>query len=189
LAVNRRMIPNSCIILRSRLLNVFRLPGVRSQMVPERRHIQRLGILIYGAAIVAGFLFFFCELYPEWRTSERLAHDGISTIGVVTAKEPRNHQTVRYRYSLGGTSYTGATRVGRGGLAPFEKINVGDQITVTYWPEHPVISTGGDGRDLYASQSTLLFIILPLVFVFAAGMVLARAVFWQGGPGPRTWAA
>jgi hypothetical protein len=129
--------------------------------------------LIGGVVAFIVFCAFFISVaYSHWHNYERLAHAGIQTSGTVTAKEPNNHQSIRYEYSVGSTRYTGISAAGFGGLPPFDQIRVGDQIPVSFLPQRPTISLPGDPRDVYMSWSGLLFIVVPGLGLIA-GMVTA----------------
>lgn len=77
-------------------------------------------------------------------------------------KEPKNHQTIRYAYTVDGQSHTGQGLAGRGGVPAFEQVNVGDQIVITYLPDNPVESVPGYPRGLRRDWGFLLFILLPM---------------------------
>jgi hypothetical protein len=133
-------------------------------------------ILAFGVLFAAAYLFFFWAIYPDWHRFERLSKVGIQTRGHVIAKEPLNHNGIRYEYRVGDTSYTGISTAGHGGLRPFESVRVGDQIVVTYLPESPGVSTAGDPKEHYASRSGLLFVIMPLAIaaVLLMGFLIHR---------------
>ena len=109
--------------------------------------------------------FLFCQIYPTWHRFDRLVRNGIHVRGRVTAKERHNHQLVRYEYNAGGGHYTGTATAGLAGLAPFDKIRVGDEIDVTCLPEQPSVSTAGNARLTSGSWFGALFVIVPLFLV------------------------
>jgi hypothetical protein len=130
-----------------------------------------LGILIF----VGIYTLFFVAIYPKWHELERLAHAGIQTSGRVTAKEPSNHQGIRYEYRVGADTYSGISTAGFGGVPRFDQIRVGDQIAVTYWPERPTVSIAGSPDEMYGSWSGLLFIIMPLGIAIFMAIAINRA--------------
>jgi len=125
-----------------------------------------LCVLLFGGV----YTFFFCAIYPKWHELERLTHKGIQTRGRVTAKEPFNHQVIRYEYRVDSGRYAGSSSAGFGGLPQFDQIRVGDEVPVTYLPESPSVSVAGNPRDLYGSWSGLLFVVMPLLI--AIGLVV-----------------
>jgi hypothetical protein len=125
-------------------------------------------------ALLAVYIFFFQIISPTWRELKLLAQTGHKTLGRVTAKEPQNHQLIRYEYHVDGQRYAGECNAGFGGLPPFDQIRVGDSIAVTYSLERPSISIGGDPKDMYGSWSGLLFLVLPLLLVIGAFFAIVR---------------
>src|ERR1700746_125758 len=78
-----------------------------------------------------------------WRTATQLVRSGVQIVGTVTAKEPMNHASVRYNYSVDGLTYSGGP-CGVG--SDFEKIQVGNPIAVTYLRGSPSISVCGTAQ-------------------------------------------
>ena len=66
----------------------------------------------------------------------RLAKWGVAIEGQVIAKEPGNHQFIRYSDSVGQQTYSGLGNAGRGNPA-FEQLNIGDSVKVFYDPDDP----------------------------------------------------
>ena len=127
--------------------------------------------LIVATTIYALFGFL---IFPKWKELERLAHAGKQTAGHVTAKEPDNHQNLRYEYKVDSRIYSGRCSSGFGGLRPFLEIMIGDEIPVSFWTEHPDISVLGDPDDLFMSWSGLLFGVLPAFSLIAGGIFAVR---------------
>jgi len=93
--------------------------------------------------------------------------------GVVLSLEPTNHQTVRYSYGVGDTTYQGFGDVGFGNQ-PFESLRVGDSVTVYYRPSDPAASLLGDpvARLNNEIESVLgAMLLMPSVLV---GIIVAR---------------
>jgi hypothetical protein len=116
--------------------------------------------------VYAGFLFTF---FPQWQDQERLAHHGNRTTGVVTAKPPLNHESVRYEYSVGDSRYSGLSRAG---LA--DHVQVGEPISVTYLPERPAMSTAPDAGESFFGISFFCFAVGP----FACGLAGLAVGIW-----------
>jgi hypothetical protein len=125
--------------------------------------------------IFAGiYLFFFHAGYPEWHNLERLAFAGVHTNGQVSAKEPGNHQSIRYEFSVGTNNYSGVGNADHGGLPGLDRIGVGEIIPVTYLPDQPEISVPGDPIELFHSWSFLLFLMLPAMSLIATVVTVRR---------------
>ncbi|MDQ3821174.1 MAG: DUF3592 domain-containing protein [Acidobacteriota bacterium] len=73
----------------------------------------------------------------------KLSNAGITIPARVTAKEPDNHQFIRYAYIVNGQSYEGEGSAGYGNPS-FNNINIGQQIMVVYDPTDPHKSCLGD---------------------------------------------
>jgi hypothetical protein len=138
---------------------------------------RTLWIAAVAFLVIYGGLFY--NVYPTWRRNEQLAHNGLPTIGIVTEKHPMNHESITYAYRVGTTSFTGVGPSGVGGVPPFDRVKIGDQITVRYLPANPSTSLPGDPVDLFRSWSGLLFLLLPLVCLglsIAVGLSFRRAI-------------
>jgi len=70
--------------------------------------------------------------------------------GTISRLRPENHQTFEYTYSVGQSTYTGASR-GESDR-PFATCKVGDPITVFYDARNPSVSTAGS-PDLRRTQT------------------------------------
>ncbi len=98
----------------------------------------------------------------------RLAKDGMSIEGWVVAKEPLNHQTVRYSYVIGTQTNHGAGNAGNGN-PPFDQLNIGDPVRVSFNPNSPSESYLGDPTSELSSltRGVILIALFPTVVVFA----------------------
>jgi hypothetical protein len=108
----------------------------------------------WGAATLgAGF---------DWVREYRLLRHAAQTDGIVTAREPQNHNVARYEFEASGKRYRS---VGQGG-GP-----VGGKVTVYYLQDDPTFST------LKSPGDDLAFMIVASVVLSAlAGfIVMARA--------------
>ena len=97
----------------------------------------------------------------------RLKTKGIEVQGRVTAKEPQNHQSVRYTYTVERQNYNEIGRAGRGNSS-FESIKIGDPFIVYYDPDKPSSSVSGY-PDYYFQDSiagaAFLVVVFPLFAV------------------------
>lgn len=113
---------------------------------------------------------------PTLRT---LAKYGVPTEGKVEAKEPDNHQVVRYSYVVGQRSYNGSGRAGYGN-PEFISLSVGDKVTVFYDPSDPQLSIMGNPQEQLSNELvsvgavTLLFPPIIMLGLYMRG-VLPRA--------------
>src|SRR6266850_3538187 len=117
----------------------------------------------------------FCVIFPHWHRFERVTHVGSRTSGTVVAKEPQNHLGIRYTYTVGGTRYEGSMSAGWGGIPPLEQVQIGQVISVAYWPERPSVSVPGNPGEIYASWCGLLFLVAPLMSSLAAFVTMLRS--------------
>jgi hypothetical protein len=107
---------------------------------------------------------------PDW--PEHMTKSGQGVYGHVIAKEPENHQTVRYAYEVGETEYKGSGSGGDGN-PDFEDLSIGDQIVIYYDPVSPYRSTmSNPWNELGRSYSAIWFLtitlpIFPMVFALA----------------------
>ena len=102
-----------------------------------------------------------------------MASDGIMSTGLVLSLEPTNHQTVRYSYRVGDTTYKGFSNVGFGNRS-FESLRVGDSVTVYYRASDPAVSLLGDPAARLSNEIesvTGATLLLPTMLV---GMIVVR---------------
>ena len=111
------------------------------------RQFTRIQLVCIVLTFVLVYAFFFAFFFPFWYRYDRLAHVGAHTSGLVIAKEPKNHASIRYEYRVKGTRYEGTMTAGWMGIPPLEDVHIGEPLSVTYWPERPV-STPGNPRKL-----------------------------------------
>jgi hypothetical protein len=121
--------------------------------------IKSVLIWFSGASLIAILL---VQGYPieYWE----LSHRSVSTRGVVTRLEPRNHQAVHYSFEVAGRSYE---RVGRAefGNPQFGFLSVGQPVFVYYLPENPYVSCMGYPADLLKNEEVSIFLasfIMPI---------------------------
>ena len=140
------------------------LPRIRVTL----RQFTAMQLLWIVLTFIGVYLFFFAFFFPLWHRYERLAHVGSHTSGRVIAKEPKNHASIRYEYSVDGVRHEGVMTAGWMDIPPLEELRLGQAVPVTYWPEHPQVSAPGNPRKL--SEYWLGPLVgAPLVFgLFAA---------------------
>ena len=130
--------------------------------------------ILFGAFVgCALYSIIFHDTSGPWRTATHLLHSGTPVIGTVTAKEPMNHASVRYDYSVASQKYSGGPC---GVSTNFDKIQVGDPIAVTYSRESPSISVCGDAQSAYSNSWGILFIVTP-AFCLLAGALSAFTLY------------
>jgi hypothetical protein len=130
--------------------------------------------LVLGAVVACAlYSVIFHDTSGAWRTATRLLRSGAQIVGTVTAREPMNHASVRYDYSVDGVSYSGGP-CGVG--SNFERIQVGDPIAVTYLRQSPSISMCGDAQSAYSNSWGILFVVTP-AFCLLAGALSAFALY------------
>ncbi len=122
---------------------------------PKGRMIVRVGVFILAYAWLSQAVF------PDWLRHKSLVQRGARTVGIVTAKEPQNHQNVRYSFNIGSVQHVGAGPTGKDGVPDFAVIRVGDPIPVTYLSDEPTISLPGDPHELFYDSSLFLFVLIP----------------------------
>ena len=67
---------------------------------------------------------------------DHLVEEGVGVYGIVTAKEPNDHQGVKYYYQVNGKNYQGNGSAGRGN-ADFNQIQIGQKVIVYYDFDNP----------------------------------------------------
>jgi hypothetical protein len=127
-------------------------------------------VLIALLAFAFGYTGFLFAFFPQWRDQEKLAHHGTLTMGIVTAKPPLNHDSVRYEYSVAGTHYSGLSL---GGLA--DRVQVGDSISVTYLPQRPALSIAPDAAESFGAISFFYFVVGP----FGCSLFAVVVAIWS----------
>ena len=82
----------------------------------------------------------------DWQKWHGLARDGVEIKGIVVAKEPENHRSIRYSYLVGERTYSGIGSAG-GDNPQFEHLNVGDRVIVFFNPANPEESILGNAES------------------------------------------
>jgi hypothetical protein len=104
-----------------------------------KKYLTIFIIWLVLACVSAMVPFFLLDTFKYYR----LSTVGILTQGRVIAKEPDNHQFIRYSYRDSNQTYTGIGSAGYGNPS-FKDINVGQLVRVFYDPEDPRKSCLGD---------------------------------------------
>src|SRR5262245_41008241 len=119
---------------------------------------RRVRIAVYGAAwlllacLIAVFL-----AEREWVKYYRLSRHGVTAQATVTGKEPDNHLSVHYTFSVDSQNYSGIG--GAGSQDYFDRLKVGDKVQIRYLVGDPRISSCYDPRDelVNATMGIVLF--------------------------------
>lgn len=72
----------------------------------------------------------------NWRKYYGLARDDVATDGLITAKEPANHLSLRYSFTVNKKTFSGIESVGNS----LDTFNVGDTVRVYYLPTNPDVN-------------------------------------------------
>src|SRR5262249_39804220 len=72
----------------------------------------------------------------DWQKWNGLAKYGVATNAIVDAKEPENHNFIRYSYEVNGSHYSGLGSAG-GENPGFDELHVGDQVKIVYDSRQP----------------------------------------------------
>ena len=101
----------------------------------------------------------------DWSKYQDLARHSVRTVGNVTAKEPDNHNFIRYSFSVDHNLFSGVGNAG-GENPSFDDLKVGDPVTVYYDPNNPDNSFLGDPKRQAASATA------GLIFITVFGSLL-----------------
>ncbi len=130
--------------------------------------------LALAVAVIVGFGSF------NWLSYRRLALRGVRVGATVVELLPKDHNTMRYTYTVGGRSFTGKMQ-SRAPNPPLEQIQVTQSVVIYYDPEYPEISVAGDPVPILKNETitialgVLMFPTL-LVVVWAAKRTTRSAV-------------
>ena len=126
-----------------------------------------LTFLIWLASAIAFGLIGVVEL--DWQKWDGLARHGVATAGRVENKEPENHNSIRYSYSVNGNHYSGPGSAG-GENPSFDQLQIGDRVKVMYDSRDPAQSILGSAQSQARSINTgILFLTVlgPVSLIFA----------------------
>jgi len=120
-------------------------------------------ILIWLALALGPACFVLIALdWPKWHG---LAQRAVETKGLITAKEPSNHMSIRYSYEVRDRTYFDIGQAG-GANPEFEKLKVGDSITVFYDPQAPEVSSlerADKASSSIAAAALFVILLAPIV--------------------------
>jgi hypothetical protein len=128
---------------------------------------------VFVAMFVLAYLVFGGIATVSWWRYARCVYTGVHTQGRITAKEPVNHHSIRYAFSVGGQQFTGAQMAGIVGI-PFDSVTVGDAVPVVYDPRNPTKSFPGDPSALLSWCYIGLFVWVPLFCMLPAAFAAYR---------------
>ena len=126
-----------------------------------------LTVLIY-AVLLGAFGLLGVKIF-NWSEYQHLAESGVKIVGRVTAKEPENHNAIRYSFKLNGLSFHGIGRAG-GENPPFDQLQVGCEVVIYYDPENPESSVLRDPKEQAADMTTGVALI---TFFGSLGLMVA----------------
>lgn len=137
----------------------------------NRQKLIKLISIWLGIAIgLATFLIVTLD-WPKWHG---LAQRAIKTEGIVTAKEPYNHEIIRYSFKIGSQTYSGLGPAG-GANAEFNELKVGDKIKVFYDSNNPDVSRPDSATDQSSS------IIMVVLFAIIVGPIMGFSGLYKKG--------
>jgi hypothetical protein len=102
----------------------------------------------------------------DWSKYQHLAWSGLKTVGRVTAKEPENHNFIRYSFEVGNSTFSGVGNAG-GENPSFEQLNIGAPVIVYYDPEEPERSLLSNPKQQAASATA------GVIFITLAGSLMS----------------
>jgi hypothetical protein len=87
----------------------------------------------------------------NWVFYRRLSVRGVTGQAIVVELLPKNHNTVRYEYQVGGRTFQGQMQSWPPNL-PLEQLSVGQPLVVYYDPVHPEESVLGDPKPIFKNE-------------------------------------
>lgn len=134
------------------------------------KHLKTVGIfsLIWLSLVFVAYALGYVVFNPGRMV--RLAESGIRAEATVFAKEPLNHNLIRYSYTVGGDKFTGSGSAG----CCIDNIQIGQSVVVYYDPNNPADSFNGDPRAEAENVKGLIFLIMialpiiPMVVIVSA---------------------
>jgi len=127
------------------------------------RRSNSLPLLVIAYFVSAFVLAAMAGAFNDWKKSYLLTKEGHTTSGWITAKEPANHQALRYQYNVENQTYRGVQV--RGQVKPgvrFEDIRIGEQVQVVFVPAQPNISCACDPAAVLRSDIVFIVVIVLL---------------------------
>lgn len=96
----------------------------------------------------------------------------------ITAKEPRNHEIILYKFTVDGVDFQGAGGAGRGN-PPFQQISMGQKIVVHYDPASPANSIPGYPRFYDPSNRKMVWFATLATPIFPLLTTLLGYLLWR----------
>jgi len=122
-----------------------------------RQTIIQTLLVFLTLVLVQGFL---AIRFLDWTQSQNLARHAIKTSGRVTAKEPDNHNFVRYSFEVNGRPYSGLGNAG-GENSEFEELQIGSTVIVYYDATNPEDSfLGNPARHAASATNGVIFVVV-----------------------------
>ena len=110
-----------------------------------------------------------------WVTYRPFLAAGVETQGRVIAKEPKNHQFIRYSYAVGQQTYTGLWSAGCGNPG-FDALKPNDVVGVTYDSRDQRSSILGNARCWVRGNLPFIIVVSLVVPVFIMVGLIAKGV-------------
>jgi uncharacterized protein DUF3592 len=88
----------------------------------------------------------------NWPTYRRIAARGVSTQAMAVELFPEIHNTVRYRYAVGGQAFEAQMQPWQPN-PPLEQLSVGRSLVIYYDPQHPEASVLGDPKPILRNET------------------------------------
>ena len=139
--------------------------------------LAKLRISLKGIAILAASLFLFVEGIDgivqnvvSMRFTMNMMHDGVQTMGSVTAKR-EGDRSIFYAYSAGGREFGGYYRINSDD-SDWYYTEVGDLVNVVYSARRPYVSTAGLKSE-FSIRSDEYFLVF-WCFTLLTSLWLAR---------------
>jgi len=110
----------------------------------------------------------------DWFEYQHLAQNAVKTVGRVTAKEPDNHNFIKYSFEVDHRSFSGKGNAG-GENPSFDELRVGDPLAVYYDPGNPEHSFLGSPKSQAQSVTAgVIFITVGGSLFSIVGMYSRR---------------
>ena len=90
----------------------------------------------------------------NWKKYYDLANHGFEKEGWITAKEPGNHMSVRYSYTVNSQTFNGLESIGNS----INSLNVGDKVRVFYIPNDPAIGCLCNPKDKLKTETVTILL-------------------------------
>lgn len=106
----------------------------------------------------------------NWTRYYNLTQRGRNILGEIIAKEPSNHASVVYSYTVSNETFTNRASSG----IKLDSIQLGQKVNITYLPDNPSISCFCSPQE--ALKSETIFIIMASIFVPSAILIILTSL-------------